>query len=214
MDTDSLFISIPVKNSEKLTTQEKLKISDKVSEDINNAVTKYLNNYFLPKSNISPDQNATYFKSELLMDAVVFLGVKKTYAYKLLASKGQIFDKPSIEYTGIQVVRSNAAKLTQDLLREIIENVILNEEVQVKEKLPRATNIVNDFHQKFIDCIENLDIIDICIPGKWSKTDLFINGMTLYNFIMKKKSSQWDLQAILFIAHLKIPNYFKIRNSI
>ena len=186
-DTDSLFILIPVKNSEKLSTVEKLKISDKVSEDINNAVTKYLNDYFLPKSNISPEQNSTYFKAELLIDSIAFLDVKKTYAYKLLASKGQIFDKPNIEYTGIQVVRSNAAKLTQDLLREIIENIILNEEVQVKEKLTKTTNIVNDFHQKFINCIENLDLIDICVPGKWSKADLFINGMTLYNFIMKKE---------------------------
>jgi hypothetical protein len=123
----------------------------------------------------------------MLMDAIMFLDVKKTYAYKLLASKGQIFDKPSIEYTGIQVVRSNAAKLTQDLLREIIENIILNEKVSIKEKLTLATNIVNDFHQKFISYIENLELVDICIPGKWSKADQFINGMMMYNFIMKKE---------------------------
>lgn len=208
-NTDSLFISIPIKDSEKLTTQEKLKISDKVSEDINNAVTKYLNSYFLPKSNISPDQNATYFKSEMLMDAIMFLDVKKTYAYKLLASKGQIFDKPSIEYTGIQVVRSNAAKLTQDLLREIIENIILNEEVPVKEKLTRTTNIVNDFHQKFIECIENLDIIDICIPGKWSKADLFINGMTLYNFIMKKEIFSMGSAGYFIYCTFKNPKIFQ-----
>jgi len=86
-NTDSLFIVIPVKNAEKLSTAEKLKISNEVSEDINNAVTKYLNEYFLPKSNISPEQNATYFKSEMLMDSIMFLDVKKTYAYKLLAKK-------------------------------------------------------------------------------------------------------------------------------
>lgn len=186
-NTDSLFILIPIKDSEKLSTEEKLKISDKVSEDINNAVTKYLNEYFLPKSNISPDQNATYFKSEMLIDSIMFLDVKKTYAYKLLAKKGKIYDNPSIEYTGIQVVRSNVAKLTQDLLREIIENIILNENMPVKEKLFQTTNVVNSYHQKFLDYVDNLELNDISIPGKWSKADQFINGMTLYNFIMKKE---------------------------
>ncbi len=186
-NTDSLFITIPVQNSEKLTTEQKLKISNKVSEDINNAVTKYLNEYLLPRSNISPDQNTTYFKSEMLIDSIMFLDVKKTYAYKLLAKKGKIYDNPSIEYTGIQVVRSNVAKLTQDLLREIIENIILNENMPVKEKLFQTTNVVNSYHQKFLDYVDNLELNDISIPGKWSKADQFINGMTLYNFIMKKE---------------------------
>jgi len=209
MDTDSLFISIPVKDSEKLTTQEKLKISDKVSEDINTAITKYLNNYFLPKSNISTNQNATYFKSELLMDAIMFLEVKKTYAYKLLASKGQIFDKPSIEYTGIQVVRSNAAKLTQDLLREIIEDIILNEKIQSKEKLSKATVSVNNFYQKFSVCVENLDLINIAIPGKWSKADQFINGMLLYNFIMKKEIFSMGSAGYFIYCTFKNPKIFQ-----
>ena len=186
-DTDSLFISIPVKDSDKLTTQEKLNISDKISNEINDAVAKYLNEYFLPKSNISPDQNATYFKSEMLMDAIMFLDVKKTYAYKLLAKKGKIFNEPSIEYTGIQVVRSNAAKLTQDMLRDLIENVVLDEKIPSKEKLSQSGIIINKYHKKYLDNIKNLDLEEISIPGKWSKADLHINGMLLYNFIMKQE---------------------------
>jgi hypothetical protein len=186
-DTDSLFIAIPAHDSDKLTTKEKLVIADKASEDINTAVTKYLNEYFLPKSNISIDQNSTYFKSEMLMSAIMFLDVKKNYAYKLEAKKGKILDKAEISYTGIQVVRSNAAKLTQDMLREIIEGVVLNEEMTNKERLPKVSEIVNKFHDKFLDNINNLDLAEISIPGKWAKADQFINGMTMYNYIMKKE---------------------------
>lgn len=186
-DTDSLFIAIPAQDSENMTTETKLKIADKVSEDINSAVTKYLNEYFLPKSNISIDQNATYFKSEMLMSAIMFLDVKKNYAYKLEAKKGKILDTPQIEYTGIQVVRSNAAKLTQDMLKEIIENVILNDQLNSKDRLQKASDIVTRFHDQFLNDINNLDLENISIPGKWSKQDMFINGMSLYNFIMKKE---------------------------
>ena len=186
-DTDSLFIAIPAKNSENLSTQEKMVIADKVAGDINSAVTKYLNEYFLPKSNITIDQNATYFKSEMLMSAIIFLDVKKNYAYKLEAEKGKILEKARIEYTGMQVVKSNAAKLTKDMLREIIENIILNDKLSAKERLPKVSDLVTVFHDKFLEDINNLDLADIAIPGKWQKADQFINGMTLYNFIMKKE---------------------------
>jgi len=186
-DTDSLFISIPAKNSENLTTKEKLIIADKVSEDINSVIIKYLNEYFLPKSNISTDQNSTYFKSEMLMNSIAFLDVKKNYAYKLEAKKGKILEIPEVEYTGIQIVRSNAAKMTQDLLRDLIENIILNDTLNNKERLPKASEIVNNFHSTFLENINNLDLQNISIPGKWSKQDMFINGMKLYNFIIGKE---------------------------
>lgn len=186
-DTDSIFIVIPHKNSENLTTKEKLVIADKVSNDINSAVTKYLNEYLLPKSNISINQNSTHFKSEMLMSSIMFLDVKKNYAYKLEAKKGKILKEPEIEYTGIQVVRSDAAKLTQDILREIIEGVVLNEGMTSKERLPKVSEIVNKFHDKFLDNINNLDLAGISIPGKWAKAEQFIGSMSLYNFIMKKE---------------------------
>jgi len=186
-DTDSLYVVIPAKNSDKMTTQEKLVIADKVSEDINSAVTRYLNEYFLPKSNISIDQNSTYFKTEMLIQAIMFLDVKKNYAFKLEAKKGKILDKPEVSYTGIQVVRSNAAKLTQDMLREIIENVVLNDKLNNKERLPKVSEIVNRFHDKFLENIDNLDLAEVSIPGKWAKAEQFISSMGLYNFIMKKE---------------------------
>jgi len=186
-DTDSIYIVIPDKNSYTMTSQEKLKTADKTAEVINVAVSKYLNEYLLPKSNITADQNVTYFKSEMLFSAIMFLDVKKMYAYKVEAIKGKILDNPEVEYKGLQVVRSNAAKLTKDMLKEIIEGVVLNEEMNSKDRLPKVSDIVTEFHNKFLDNVNNLDLAEISIPGKWSKAEQFIGSMSLYNFIMKKE---------------------------
>ena len=211
-DTDSLFLAIPTKNADKLTTEEKLKISDKVAEDINSAVAKYLNEYFLPKSNISIDKNATYFKSEMLMEAIMFLDVKKNYAYKILAKKGKIFGKPKVKYTGIQVVRSNAAKLTQDMLSDIIENVILNDKILPKDRLAKVSQIVTESNNKFNSDIDNLELGYVAIPGKWSKADQFINGMSLYNFIMKKEIFSMGSAGIFIYCTFRNPKLFQGSN--
>ena len=75
----------------------------------------------------------------------------------------------------------------ENLLKEIIEDIILNDQISTKEKLIRTTSIVNECHQKFLESVDNLDLVDIAIPGKWSKADQFIGGMSLYNFIMEKE---------------------------
>ncbi|MCK9293176.1 hypothetical protein M0P25_03815 [archaeon] len=211
-NTDSLFITIPVKDSEKLTTEKKLELVDKASNDINNIIQKYLNNYFLPKSNITNEYNSTYFKSELLMSAIMFLDVKKNYAYKLEAKKGKILKTPEVEYTGIQVVRSNAAKLTQNLLRELIETIILNDKIELKEKLPKTSDIVTKYFNNFTENIKNLDLIEISIPGKWSKADQFINGMSLYNFIMKKEIFSMGSAGYFIYCIFKNPKVFQDSN--
>ncbi len=217
-DTDSLFITIPTQDTEKMPTDMKLKIADKVADDINNIASKYLNEYFLPKSNISPDQNATYFKSEMLMSAIMFLDVKKNYAYKLEAKKGKILDEPEIDYTGIQIVRSNAAKLTQNLLREIIgstskefkcEGIILNEKLNGKERMAKIIEIVNRYHSLFLESVDNLDLADISIPGKWAKQDQFINGMSLYNFIMEKEIFSLGSAGLFIYCIFRNPKLFQ-----
>jgi len=207
-NTDSIFISIPVKNADTLTTKEKLVIVDKIAADINNGIIKYLNDYLLPKSNISQEYNSTYFKSELLMSAIMFLDVKKNYAYKLEAKKGKILEKPEIEYTGIQVIRSNVAKLTQDMLRDIIEGVILNEKIKMKDKLLQTTEIVHKYHDKFLESVNSLELSDLAIPGKWAKQIQFINGMMLYNFIMNKEIFSLGSAGLFIYCTFKNPNIF------
>jgi hypothetical protein len=186
-DTDSLFILIPDKNAINLSTEEKMKVADKAAEEINVAVTKYMNEYFLPKSNISIEQNSTFFKSELLMDSLMMLDVKKNYAFKVLAKKGRIFKNPKIEYVGIAVIKSNVAPLTQDFLKTLIDDIILNPEIIDKDRLKKVTEVATFFYNKFNKHSEEFDFNYISVPGKWSKASQFINGMMLYNFIMGKE---------------------------
>lgn len=209
-DTDSLFLVIPIKNSEQLSISEKLKISEDVSKDINSAITKYLNEYLLPKSNISQDQNMTFFKSEMLIDSIMFLDVKKNYAYKILAKKGKIFKTPRTEYVGIQAIKSDAAKITQDLLKQLIENIILNNEVLPKNRMSKITEIVNKFYEEFNRKCEEFDFIDIGFPGKWHKKDMFINGMILYNHIFDTETFSMGSAGIFIYCNFKDPKLFKI----
>jgi len=207
-DTDSLFILVPNKDSEKLTTEEKLKFGDKAADDINVAIIKYLNEYLLPKSNIPIANNNTFFKSEMLMEAIMLLDVKKNYAYTILAKKGKIFKEPKIKYTGIQVVKSDAAKLTQDMLKDMIENVVLNPQMNNKDRLSKLTDIVNNFYNKFIEYCDNLDLNYISFPGKWSKKDMIINGMKLYNHIVNEEIFSMSSSATFIYCSFKNPKLF------
>ncbi len=207
-DTDSIFVVVPNKDSEKLTTEEKMKFADKAADGINTAILKYLNEYLLPKSNIPIVNNTTFFKSEMLFDSIMFLDVKKNYAYKILAKKGKIFKEPKVKYTGIQVVKSDASKITQDMLKEMIEDIVLNPEINIKEKLLNLTNIVTDFHNQFNECCDNLDLNFISFPGKWSKKDMFINGMKMYNHIIGKETFSIGSAAIFIYCSFKNPKLF------
>ncbi len=209
-DTDSLFLTIPIKDADQLSTEQKLEIANKVSDDINEAIVKYLNQHLLQKSNVSLEQNTTFFKSEMLMDAIMFLDVKKNYAYKILAKKGKIFKSPKISYTGIQVVKSDAAKLTQDLLKEIIENVILNTNIDNKDKISKISEIVNNFYNYFLEKCANLEINEIAFPGKWQRKDMFINGMKLYNHIVKQEIFSMGSAGNFIYCIFRKPKMFSI----
>lgn len=207
-DTDSIYIVIPHKNAKSLSIDEKLKIVDETAAKINNSIINYLNDYFLPKSNISPDNNHTFFKTELLMSDILFTDAKKNYAYKVLAKENKTFQKPKISYTGIQVVRSDAAKMTQNILKSIIENVLLNSDIENKNKIKYLIDIINDYYNKFNDMCDNLNLLDISIPAKWGGREYFVNGMKLYNYIIEKEIFTENSSGKFIYCQFQKPNLF------
>jgi hypothetical protein len=186
-NTDSIIIKIP---SKKDIDKDNLKylwdVAEKSAEEINNLIVDYTRNVLLPRCNISADHNETFFKTELLMESILCLDVKKKYAYKLLVKEGNVLKKPKISYTGIEVIKSNGIKLTQDLLKAIIEEVALNLEVPVNQKREKTLKLIDDFYNTFNQCIQDFNIDYIGIPGKWSKNKQIIEGMKLYNHIMNE----------------------------
>ena len=186
-DTDSIFIVIPREGVDDMPIEERIDVAEDVADEINAIIEKYLKQHLLPRSNIKPEHNQTFFKTELLIENIMFLDVKKNYAYLPLAKEGHIIKDPSPDYTGIQVVKSDAAKFTQDLLVAMIENVILNPDVKKKDRQTELSKVYSEFRKRFLDACENYDTNDIGFPGKWGKKEMFINGMELYNHIMDKE---------------------------
>lgn len=185
-NTDSIFILVPA-NTKELSPEQKWEIAEKSADEINNLINKYVTGHLLPRCNINPKYNQTYFKTELLMDSGMFLNVKKQYAYKLLVKEGVVLDPPKVKYTGIQVVKSDAAKMTQNMLKEMIEKVVLNSEYPDNQKLQQITMVVNRFKTNFNKQLKEFDFTEIGLPGKWGKKALFVHGMTLYNKITNQE---------------------------
>jgi DNA polymerase elongation subunit (family B) len=188
-DTDSIFLMIPVKNAYKLDMNQKWKIVEKVSEDINLMIKRYMEEWLLPRSNIETKHNTIYFKSEILFGGELFLDVKKMYAYIILNKEGKPIIPPKIKYTGIQVKKSDTPKITKDLLIELIENIALNPKLSKNEKPEKAFKTFNKFQDLYYESIDkNFDIEYVGVPVKYGKNDLYINGFELFNRIFIEKN--------------------------
>lgn len=187
-DTDSIFLVIPTPDKD-LAAENKISLSNKIGKDINKDITDYLNNIYFKRANIDPKYNYTNFKTEFIMDSIIFLPeVKKQYAFKVIIQDEKILKETKVIYKGIQVVRIDASKLGQRLLKNMIEEIILNTNIKKDDKLKYITKAVNDTYNEFLECINSLNVIDIGISCKWGKDNSIINSMKLYNFIMDENS--------------------------
>ncbi|MFW6025773.1 MAG: DNA polymerase domain-containing protein [Candidatus Woesearchaeota archaeon] len=185
-DTDSIFIAIPDPKIKEKTAEQKWETAEKSAGEINKLIIDYTKEKILKRCNINPEHNRTFFDTELLMESIMFLDIKKNYAYNLLVKEGKVLDPPKTNYKGIPVIKSDAAKMTQQLLREMIENVILNNKIEDKDKMKSILEIVNKYHQKFQKDVSKYNFSDIGVPAKWSKDELSINGMKIYNKILNE----------------------------
>jgi len=183
-DTDSIYICIPT-DINNFTIDQKLDLARKVSVDINNDILSYLFDSFFKRSNIDQQYNTTDFKTEMILDSMMFIpDVKKQYAYKMISEGSEIFDPPRTDYKGIQVVRSDASNLGKRILREVIENIVLNSDIKKKDKIQHIINIINNAHQEFLNLCSEFKLEDVTISSKWGKDKSIINSMMLYNFII------------------------------
>lgn len=188
-DTDSIFLNIPTIQTNSI--QEAIERSKNISENINNIITKFTKDKLLPRLGISPEFNNTFYKTEMIADSIIFLGTKKTYAYKLIASEGKIIDPPVIEYTGIDVVRTNVSKFTRDLIKILVEKLALNKNSQIDYQ-QLLKQIGQEKWLKLKSDIENFDFKYIGIPSKWGLIN-YVNepatviSMRLYNSLVQKQ---------------------------
>ena len=182
-DTDSIYVVIPT-DAKDLAVEKKIELAQKVSEDINKDIQNYVVDEIFKRANIEPKHNMIDFKTEVIMDSIMFIPkVKKQYAFKMVAEDGKVFDEPIVDYKGIQVVRSDATNIGKRLLRNSIENVILNSEIKKKDKINHILKIVNDTYEEFLKLCEEFKFEDVTVSAKWGKDKTTINSMMIYNFI-------------------------------
>ena len=186
-DTDSIFLTLPIKNAADIPVEDRWKIAEKSAEEINKLIIEYTTKILLPRCNIDPTRNQTFFKTELLIDSAMFLDVKKNYSYLLSCKEGKVIDPPKPSHTGIPVIKSDAATLTQDMLGSMIVDVMLNSEIKRIDRARAIVELVTKFKQKFDEDCDNYEFNYIGFPAKWSKKEIFIHAMKLYNFMMNEE---------------------------
>ena len=183
-NTDSLFVKIPYKGAENKTAEERWKITQKGASLINGSIIKYYNEWLLPRSNISIEHNKTDFKPELTILIILFLSVKKNYAYLYDVKEGEIYNTPKLKKTSNLGIKSDMSIMTRNLLDDLLAKISLN--TNITNKYEACVNIYKSYREKYIELINQYDFGDISIPGKWGKKALMFNGMKLYNFMVGK----------------------------
>ena len=193
-NTDSLFIQIPQKPDDIV---DKVKLVHKTSTNINDLIVGYNKNYLLPRCGFSPERNETKFKEEMIIDKIIMLDVKKSYAYRLIASEatvdektnkivaGKVFDNPIIEKKSGLGVKSDTITLTKSILDFLI-NLALGDSVKKEDKYKVALQELAKFDKEFKECLKNFDFVKIGTPVRWQKKINAINAMKLYNAIVEK----------------------------
>lgn len=193
-NTDSLFLEIP-KNPEKI--EDKIKLVNKTASDINSLIVSYNKNYLLPRCGYSSDRNETKFKEEFVIDRMVMLDVKKSYAYRQLSSEakideetnklidGKIFDHPMIEKKSGLGIKSDMINLTKDILDRLID-IALNTVMTPQSRYKLALTDLGNFKSLFEKALNEFDFQLIGTPVRWQKKQPIIQAMELYNRIVEK----------------------------
>jgi len=213
-DTDSLYIALDTKPNS--TTDELVAEADKISNAINDQIIYFIESCFLPKLGVDISHNKTFFKTELVADAIMFLDIKKNYAFRELANNGKIHPKPSVEYVGIPVVRNNIAKFTKDFIKAIVESIALNKEITSGEMKKQLQVVAKEFWEKLQkDCTE-FNFNDIGIPCKWgsnyTKEPFQVIAMRTYNTISGEDAFTPSMGGIN--VPIKISNQSTFMNAI
>ncbi|MBK7107438.1 MAG: hypothetical protein IPH62_19400 [Ignavibacteriae bacterium] len=218
-NTDSLYINLPEVKYD--TPEEAVLIADKVSKEINNVITEYTNSEILSKLNVPLEFNKTEYKTELVANAMLLLGVKKNYAYKEIAKKGVIHKTPKIRYVGIPVVRTDFSQFTRDFIRKIIDDIALNENLKEIPISQLLNELSTERFKKLTECLKYFNFKYIGIPGKWGMDNNYkhetyhIIAMRLYNTLTDTETFKPGTSGYSFpiILNSKMLISSKINNS-
>ena len=188
--TDSLFIKIPICPEDII---ERIKLVNQISKETNKLIIDYNTEYLLPRCGYSPSRNEVFFKEEMILDMMLFLDVKKAYAYRQITSEaevdpntnkliaGKILSKPKIKKKSTLGVKSDTIQMTKDILDKLI-NLALSSE---SNKYNKMIAIIGEYNQTFFQKIKNFEFENIGAPVRWQRKIYVNNAMKLYNTLVE-----------------------------
>jgi len=191
-DTDSLFIHIPYDEPDIL---KRIQMVNKTAKDINKLIVDFTTGYILPRCGFSPQYNHTNFKEEMIIDAMIFLDVKKTYAYRQLTKEavvnengelieGKILSKPKVKKTSNLGVKSDTVAITKKIINSMLD-LALERSLTSKERCDKAIEKIGEIRQEFINATNEMKFDLVGVPTKWGKKESIINSMILYNLAIE-----------------------------
>jgi len=127
MDTDSVLIKIPVSNLD-----EQIKLGEDLKDKLNVFYKEYLKQF-----GVVPEDNKIEIKFEKIYEKIIFMGeegkgTKKRYCAKQTWEEGKKVDK--LQFTGIEVVRTDWSKFAQNMQKEAIAFCLGEVDVEVIKK--------------------------------------------------------------------------------
>jgi DNA polymerase elongation subunit (family B) len=214
-DTDSLFVNI--KSLQHGSSENAIEISKKIGDEINQIISNFYEQELLPKLNIQPDHNRTFFKTEMTANSIIFLDVKKNYAYRETSSKGIARKNPVVKYTGLAVVKTDSSKLTKRIIEELVENIALN--LEIKDKKQAIHQLFYKVSQEIKTSLKNFGLLEIGTPKKWGmkgykkeESTGHLNAMKLYNTLVDQIIFEEGTSGLVF--SIKFENLSLIRELI
>jgi DNA polymerase elongation subunit (family B) len=191
-DTDSLYINVP--SLKPKDPEEGVKFADQVGTELNDVIERFTVDHLLKKMNVAPEHNMTFYKTELTAESILFLDVKKNYAYAATSKEGRTYDTPKIKYTGIPVVRNEYSGVTKDFIRALVEDIALNKKINGKVDTTKALNdLANKSWNRIITDSKSGDFSYIGSNGKfgtgvYKKEPAGVVGMKLYNTLTQTET--------------------------
>ena len=145
----------------------------------------------------------------MIIDRILMLDVKKSYAYRLIASEaavdektnkivsGKVYEKPIIEKKSGLGVKSDTIELTKSILDFLI-NLALGDTGKKEEKYKIALKEMSRFDKEFKECLKSCNFARIGTPVRWQKKVNAVNAMKLYNAVVEKSFQYLSIGHLIY----------------
>jgi DNA polymerase elongation subunit (family B) len=201
-DTDSMFMQLMDNKQlkelfgiEELNKETVSELDEEFIQPLSKKLNEILKNIWsqkiLARANVTNDEyNKLDFKTEMVLNFILYGNKKKRYVYSILKEKAKTFDKPKIQIKGFELTRSDTSKFVKDLQMALIETFIENEDV--KQLINTFKQVIREYQDKLKRAVEEFDIEYIGIPKNWSareykKDPSYVLGAKFYNTFIQDR---------------------------